>query len=200
MIDWQAFKRGEFAVRCDTENKARVFLIDCEEHKIRWVTGEKAAKYFKWDSYKCCYSYQCGLVRDSELSYDKEGIPIIDYEPERAPKTDAQIHHYIADAGKKDEPVSPDQSVKHDAGKPQLTLVPHKIIYGIAAVCGYGISKYGERDSWRRVDKQRYRDALYRHWLAYLAEPDGVDAESGLPHLWHVATNVAFLCELEGAK
>ena len=26
MIDWQAFKRGEFAVRCDTEDKARAFL------------------------------------------------------------------------------------------------------------------------------------------------------------------------------
>ena len=23
MIDWQAFKRGEFAVRCDTKDKAK---------------------------------------------------------------------------------------------------------------------------------------------------------------------------------
>lgn len=26
------------------------------------------------------------------------------------------------------------------------------------------------------------------------------DEESGLPHLWHLATNCAFLCELEKDK
>lgn len=43
----------------------------------------------------------------------------------------------------------------------------------------------------------RYRDAAYRHFMAYLDDPQGVDAESGLPHLWHLACNIAFLCELE---
>lgn len=38
---------------------------------------------------------------------------------------------------------------------------------------------------------------MYRHLVRYLDDPDGVDDESGLPHLWHLATNVAFLCELE---
>ena len=28
-------------------------------------------------------------------------------------------------------------------------------------------------------------------------DPHGVDEESGYPHLWHVACNVAFLCDLE---
>lgn len=44
---------------------------------------------------------------------------------------------------------------------------------------------------------ERYRDALYRHWLAYLGGEER-DAESGLPHLWHLACNVAFLIEMEG--
>lgn len=92
----------------------------------------------------------------------------------------------------------PDQSVKHDAGKPQLTLVPTGVIRAIAAVRAYGIQVRGGNDSWRSVDAQRYRDALYRHWLAYLDDPDGVDTESGLPHLWHLAANVAFLVEMEG--
>ena len=94
----------------------------------------------------------------------------------------------------------PDQSLKADAGKLQLTLVPTGVIRAIAAVRGYGVHKYHARDSWREVDTQRYRDALYRHWLAYLDEPDGVDADSGLPHIWHVAANVAFLIEMEGKK
>ena len=41
------------------------------------------------------------------------------------------------------------------------------------------------------------RDAAFRHFVAYLDDPDGVDAESGLPHLWHLACNIAFLCEME---
>lgn len=36
-----------------------------------------------------------------------------------------------------------------------------------------------------------------RHVVAYLGDPHGVDEESGLPHLWHMACNIAFLIELE---
>ncbi len=93
----------------------------------------------------------------------------------------------------------PDQSLKSDAGKPQLTLVPTSLVRATAAVLEFGADKY-ERDGWRKVDKQRYRDALYRHWLAYLDDPDGVDAESGLPHIWHLAANAAFLVEMEGSN
>lgn len=95
---------------------------------------------------------------------------------------------------------APDQTAKADAGKPKLTLVPTKIIYDIAAVREYGCNKYpeGGKDNWRKVEPQRYRDAAYRHFLAYIKDPASVDKESGLPHLWHLATNCAFLCELEG--
>lgn len=91
-----------------------------------------------------------------------------------------------------------DQTIKADAGKPRLTLVPQGIIYAIAAIREYGVNKYGESESWKQVEPERYRDALFRHMLAYLRAPDGVDTESGMPHLWHVACNVAFLIEQEG--
>lgn len=90
-----------------------------------------------------------------------------------------------------------DQEAKADAGKPRLTLVPPRIIWDIAAVREYGCRKYGDPENWRRVEPQRYKDAAYRHWLAYLADPSGTDEESGLPHLWHCCCNLAFLCELE---
>lgn len=86
---------------------------------------------------------------------------------------------------------------KHDAGKPRPSLVPPEIIWAIAAVREYGVSKYGDTQSWRKVEAERYQDAAYRHWLRYLAEPEGKDEESGLPHLWHVACNVAFLVAME---
>ena len=90
-----------------------------------------------------------------------------------------------------------DQTIKADSGKPRLTLVPHQIIFDIAKVREYGLKKYGESESWKKVSAERYRDAAYRHFLAYLNDPYGVDAESGLPHLSHLACNVAFLCELD---
>lgn len=89
------------------------------------------------------------------------------------------------------------QTAKADAGKPRLSLVPQQIIYDIAEVREYGVKKYKNPDNWKLVEIERYRDAMFRHMLAYLDNPQGVDDESGLPHLWHLATNVAFLCELE---
>ena len=91
-----------------------------------------------------------------------------------------------------------DQQAKADAGKIRLTLVPRRIIWAIAVIREYGNLKYGSAENWRRVDPQRYRDAAFRHFLQYLEDPEGVDQESGLPHLWHLACNIAFLCEMEG--
>lgn len=98
------------------------------------------------------------------------------------------------------EPVedNPNQQAKADAGKLRLTLVPPSLIRAVAEIREYSTRKYGDPDNWRKVEVQRYRDAAYRHWLAYLEDPAGCDAESGLPHLWHLACNVAFLIELEG--
>lgn len=90
------------------------------------------------------------------------------------------------------------QDVKADAGKLHLTRVPTGIIRAIGAVRDYGTAKYGDPDNWKQVEPARYRDALYRHWLAYLDNPTGTDTESGLPHLWHLACNAAFLIEMEG--
>lgn len=95
--------------------------------------------------------------------------------------------------------VNTDQLIKADGGKPKLSLVPTEIIFDIARVREYGCNKYpnGGPNNWMLVEPERYRDAAFRHLLAYISDPYGVDEESGLPHLWHLATNCAFLCELE---
>ena len=95
------------------------------------------------------------------------------------------------------ELVQNDQTAKADDGKPRLTLVPRKIIWAIAEIREYGNKKYHDPENWRQVEKERYRDAAYRHFMEYLDNPGGVDDESGLPHLWHLACNIAFLCEME---
>lgn len=89
------------------------------------------------------------------------------------------------------------QEAKADVGKPQLRLVPTEIINCIARVREYGNKKYGDPENWKTVEKERYIDAMFRHLLAYVNDTNGKDEESGLPHLWHIAANVAFLCELD---
>jgi hypothetical protein len=89
------------------------------------------------------------------------------------------------------------QTAKKDKGKARLTLVPLQILYDIAAVREYGCEKYKDPDNWKRVEIERYRDAAFRHFIAYLKDPAGVDEESGLPHRWHLECNLAFLAELE---
>ena len=91
------------------------------------------------------------------------------------------------------------QAAKADAGKLRPTLVPPSLILAVAAVREYGTAKYHDPENWRQVEPQRYKDALFRHLLAYL-QGEEYDPESGLPHTWHMATNLAFLIELELAE
>jgi hypothetical protein len=94
------------------------------------------------------------------------------------------------------KPVKQDQTIKADAGKPPLSMVPMEIVRNIAIIRDYGNRKYKDPWSWKRVDKSRYNDAMLRHALAYIEDPLSVDEESGLPHLWHLACNIAFLCDM----
>lgn len=90
-----------------------------------------------------------------------------------------------------------DQEAKADAGKPRLTLVPMQIIFDVAEVREYGNRKYGDKDNWKKVEAERYREAAFRHFLKYIDDPDGVDEESGIKHRKHLECNLAFLAELE---
>jgi hypothetical protein len=88
------------------------------------------------------------------------------------------------------------QEVKADGGKVRPCLVPPSLILAVAKIREYGCQKYNDPENWRLVDAERYRNALYRHWMAYL-DGEQYDAESKMSHLWHIACNVAFLIEME---
>ena len=92
-----------------------------------------------------------------------------------------------------------DQLIKADNGKIRLTLVPPDVIRARAKVRMYGNKKYptGGIDNWKQVEPERYKDAAFRHFLAYLEDEKSVDEESGLKHLWHLACNIAFLIYLD---
>ena len=91
------------------------------------------------------------------------------------------------------------QEAKADNGKLRPTLVPPSLVVAVAKVRMFGTAKYGSPENWRKVEPQRYRDALYRHLLAYFSGEKN-DQESGLPHLHHAACNIAFLIEMEGSS
>ena len=87
------------------------------------------------------------------------------------------------------------QEVKADKGKVRPTLVTPSLVMATAHVREYGCEKYHDPENWRQVEPQRYIDALYRHFLAFL-NGEELDPESGLSHLWHMACNLSFLIEM----
>lgn len=89
-----------------------------------------------------------------------------------------------------------EQSAKADADKPILSLVPKQIIYEIEKVRAFGSKKYKDRNNWKKVELKRYHEALLRHTLAIWDDINAKDKESGLLHLSHMATNIAFILEL----
>ena len=88
------------------------------------------------------------------------------------------------------------QQAKADSGKPNLSLVPKQIIYEIEKVRSFGVKKYKDPENWKRVELERYHQALLRHTLAVWEDINARDPESGLLHLSHIACNVAFILEM----
>ena len=86
------------------------------------------------------------------------------------------------------------KGAKYDDGKPRPSLVPVEGIEAIMQVREYGMQKYGDAEDWRSIAPERWHDALLRHVLHIWDNPLALDYESGLPALWHVITNAAFLC------
>lgn len=103
----------------------------------------------------------------------------------------------------RNEPIEPGtggssvyQQAKADQGKPCPSLCPVSLIEAVTAVRMYGTQKYGDPDNWKQVEPERFWEATLRHVLKAWNNPYSIDEESGLPNLWHIATNVAFLIEM----
>lgn len=86
------------------------------------------------------------------------------------------------------------KGAKYDDDKPRPSTVPVEAIEAIMATREYGLAKYAEAEDWRRIKPERWHEALLRHVLAIWEDPTHIDEESGLPSLYHVMTNGAFLC------
>ena len=86
--------------------------------------------------------------------------------------------------------------MKFDGDKLRPDLIPPSATKALAEVLTFGARKY-KPNNWKNcTDLSRYEAALLRHILAY-QEGESHDSESGMPHLWHAMTNIAFLIELD---
>jgi len=91
-----------------------------------------------------------------------------------------------------------EQFMKFDGDKLRYDLVPPSAVKALAEALTFGARKY-KPNNWRNVPQEelnRYVAAAMRHFEAHRSG-EYFDTDSGLPHLAHCLTNIAFLIELD---
>lgn len=88
-----------------------------------------------------------------------------------------------------------EEFLKFDGDKLRYDLVPPSAIEAMAAVLTFGARKY-KPNNWKNCQEpERYLAAMMRHVEAF-RKGEELDKDSGLPHLAHALTNIAFMLEL----
>lgn len=88
---------------------------------------------------------------------------------------------------------NPNQAIKHDQGKVDLTYVSYELMYAVSRVREFGARKYSRDNFKGGAGKEwvlRNFAAVLRHIFSRL-RGEILDPESKLPHTWHA------LCGLE---
>lgn len=86
----------------------------------------------------------------------------------------------------------PQLGVKHDQGKPMMSLLDSDWLLDVARVLTFGAKKYAAHN-WRNGLKvSKILDAIGRHQAA-INKGEDIDPESGLPHSAHLSCEVMFL-------
>lgn len=86
---------------------------------------------------------------------------------------------------------------KYDSEKIRMDLLPFEALEAVAEVLTHGARKYSD-NGWQTIEgkERRYLAALLRH-LAARERGEACDAESGLLHAAHMATNALFILWFE---
>jgi hypothetical protein len=99
-FDWDGFKSGKFAVHCDTEEKAKIFLWECEQQGITWESDRKPTCKTSWEDYGTATCYSCmwnhGKVGYGYVELHKGVREVVDYSPNyREVKRPAKVDEWI---------------------------------------------------------------------------------------------------------
>lgn len=166
------------------------------QEEYDWLMEKLEAGGFKWDggispervdNWKEYLSETCIRLDDQKITYAN-----FDFYNNKS-YSDYKGYEFIEVSDLMGQPY------KDTKGKPKLSLVPPQVLFDIAEVREYGNAKYPAdgADNWKRVDINDYKDALLRHTMKYIQNPEGKDEESGIEHYKHMACNIAFICEME---
>lgn len=83
-------------------------------------------------------------------------------------------------------------TTKDKLNKPKISLAEPDILSAISYIREYGDIKYFP-GAWHDVNPFDALDAFGRHTIELLKNPHSLDEESGFPHLWHAACNIAHM-------
>ena len=74
------------------------------------------------------------------------------------------------------------KGVKHDEGKPQLSLLPFEALAEAAQAFAFGAARYGRQNYTKGMPVTRPVDAALRH-ISKWANGEDIDPDSGCTHL-----------------
>lgn len=102
---------------------------------------------------------------------------------------DALLREY-----KKSRKVS--EGLRYNEGKPRFDLIEPAALEMLAKVFSKGAEKYGAHNWLKGMDWSKMDASLQRHLSAWRSGEDK-DAETGLPHMVHIAWNAMALLSYE---
>ena len=88
------------------------------------------------------------------------------------------------------------KGIKHDSGKPDLSLIPYSALIEAAKGFMLGAQKYGRYNYTEGLEASRLVAAALRH-LAAWNQGEDTDPESGASHLGHVICCAAMIIECQ---
>ena len=143
----------------------------------------------------------CGNTKPEVVHAEKAVLAQVQFEGRSAITCTLYVSHEpcidcrtaIEAAGLKYEVV--EEFLKFDGDKLRYDLIPPSALESLAAVLTFGARKY-KPNNWKNCEEpERYLASAMRHMEAF-RRGEELDKDSGLPHLSHALTNLAFMLEL----
>lgn len=85
--------------------------------------------------------------------------------------------------------------IRENEGKTRWSLVDFEALKPMVDTLEYGAEKYDSHNWKKGLPVTEVSESLMRHLFAFLNGED-LDAESGLPHVGHIACNAMFLSHM----
>lgn len=131
-FNWESFKENRIAVHCDTEEKAKDFLKECDKRGINWSNGISLKSEMNYEEFKnkTCYSHNPtrlieGLLYGEIDFFEEQYYDIVKWEIEENIGGRKMKLLELLEAGKK----ATNDGMNMDGDTGYLVLEGEKIVY-----------------------------------------------------------------------